>query len=198
MFSYFLALVTLSPAFAAAPMPGLPAAGTYQYAGEFEVRMKLRYEVVRTMNDEGRVRFEQLRKERYECRVKMPNTYLCKQFQSTEGAAELLRSRAERTFGSKPLVFGEKRGEPGLESEGMDRAEYKVPQRASFDGRNWEYYFLARNQDRWSIRLGEVEDLTEYFSLENGELYKTEDVSVTESRNVYYVYPVKARFPKKQ
>lgn len=182
-----------STAFAAPEVPP-PAAGTYRFSGLFTVAMKIHYEIAHAFTPAGQQKLDRLRAEKYECWHKMRGTWLCKQFQSVEGAAEIVRGRVEREMSGKPFTLGEMFGEPSLISKGTDVAEYKVIQKATFEGRSWDYYRLVMSQGHWSIRMGEPTELQ--FSLENGVLKKWEDFPVTENKEAYSVYLVEAEFGK--
>jgi|GEM_PF-4648981 len=189
------ALFSLSlPTAFAAPEVMPPDAGTYEFQGTFSVQMKLHYEVVYAFTDGGQARLDKLRKEGYECWNKGRETWLCKQFQPTEGSADLLRSRVETALNGKNLKLGERFGEPGLISKGDDVAEYRVVQKAEYAGKTWNDYRLVMSQGNWSIRMGEPTEVQ--FSLASGTLTKWEQFPVTESKTAYSVYVVETAFPK--
>lgn len=190
---FLLLSIVTTTAFAAPDVPP-PSAGSYEFKGAFTVQMKLHYEVVYAFTPDGAAQLEKLRKEKYECWHKMRQTWLCKQFQPTEGSAEVIRSRVETALNGKSLLLGERFGEPSLISKGDDVAEYGVIQKATYDDKSWDKYRLVMTQGNWSIRMGEPTELQ--FSLVNGELRKWEQVSMTDSKTAYTIYLVEAEFPK--
>ncbi len=194
MKTLFVLLSLLTTTAFAAPEVPPPDAGTYAYLGNFEVKMKLHYEVVYAFADGGQARLEKLRKEKYECWNKGRETWLCKQFQSTEGSADVIRSRVETALSGKTLELGERFGEPSLISKGEDVAEYRVLQKATYGGKSWDDYRLFMSRGDWSIRMGEPTEAQ--FALNNGTLSKWEQVSVTDSKTAYTIYLVEAAFPK--
>lgn len=187
------ALLCASTAYAAPDMPP-PEAGTYRFQGAFTVALKLHYEVAHAFTPDGQKKLDRLRAEKYECWHKMRGTWLCKQFQATDGAADIVRGRVEKAMAGKPFTLGERFGEPSLISKGTDVAEYKVIQKAAFEGKTWDFYRLVMSQGHWSIRMGDPTELQ--FSLENGRLKKWEDFPVTENKEAYSVYLVEAEFVK--
>jgi hypothetical protein len=193
LFSSLLCLSSL--AFASPELPLLPSAGTYSFSGDFSVALKLHYQIAHTITPSGREKLDRLLAEKYECRHKTRGTWLCKQFQAVDGAADIVRGRVERALAGKPFMIGERFGEPSLISEGTDVAEYKVIQNVSFEGKNWDYYRLVMTQGSWSIRMGEPTELQ--FSVENGSIKKWEQFPVTESNEAYSVYFVGAVFTRK-
>jgi hypothetical protein len=190
------ALIAIFPSIArAAPEVLPPPAGNYSFTGSFAVQMKLHYEVVYAFADGGQARLEQMRKDGYECWNKGRETWLCKQFQKTDGAADLVRSRVENVLNDKVLELGERFGDPSLISKGENVVEYRVVQKASFGGKSWNDFRLVMTQGSWSIRMGEPTEIQ--FSLNNGELRKWEQVAVTESKTAYSIYVVEAKFEQK-
>lgn len=175
----------------AAPDTTLPAPGQYSFHGEFAVTTKLRFEVVNSSNSTGQQRLTFLRSNGYECWPKSAQTWRCKQFQSTEGAVELVRERVEKALAGKLLTLGESRGDAYLISKSETLAEYLVPQTASFGGKYWDAYRLFQMQDKWSVRLGTPTELQ--FSLENGELKHLMQMPVTESSKAYLLYVIEAQ-----
>lgn len=197
MKSMLLSLIVLSTstfsAFAAPEMPP-PEAGSYEFKGGFSVALKIHYEIAHAFTPAGQQKLDRLRAEKYECWHKMRGTWLCKQFQSTEGSSDTVRSRVMKELSGKALLLGERFGEPSLISKGTDVAEYKVIQRAAFEGKAWDYYRLVMTQGSWSIRMGEPTELQ--FSLANGQLHKWQSFAVTESKEAYTIYLVDAEFVK--
>jgi hypothetical protein len=189
-----LSAFLLPSAFASPEMPP-PEAGSYSFNGQFTVQMKLHYEIAHAFTQQGQQKLDRLRAEGYECWHKMRGTWLCKQFQATEGATEIVRGRVEKELSGKTLTLGRRFGEPSLISKGTDVAEYKVIQKASYAGREWSEYRLVMSQGNWSIRMGEPTEVQ--FSLANGgQLSKWEQFPVTESKEAYSVYLVEAAFTK--
>lgn len=194
MKSLILCLSFLSLSAFASPEVSPPSAGVYEFSGRFTVALKLHYEIAHAFTPAGAEKLERLRKEGYECWHKMRQTYLCKQFQAPAGSEELLRPRVQNELAGKPFTLGEMFGEPSLISKGTDVAEYRVIQKAAFDGKTWDTYRLVMGQGLWSIRMGEPTELQ--FSLENGQLKKWEQFPVTENKEAYSVYVVEAEFLK--
>lgn len=191
-------------AFLLLPLPALatpelspPEEGVYSFNGSFEVRQKIHYEIAHAFTDAGKMKLALLRKKGFECWHKMRGTWLCKKFQAPEGSEALLKSRVEAAFEAKALDLGTRFGEPSLISKGTEVAEYKVIQPASYGGKTWKDYRLVMNQGHWSIRMGEPVELQ--FSLDpanKDQLLKWQNFPVTESRDAYSVYLVKALFSK--
>lgn len=189
-----LSAFLLPAAFASPEMPP-PEAGSYSFNGQFRVTMKLHYEIAHAFTLQGQQKLDRLRAEKYECWHKMRGTWLCKQFQATDGAAEIVRGRVEKELTGKALTLGERFGEPSLISKGTDVAEYRVIQKAAYAGREWTDYRLVMSQGSWSIRMGEPTEVQ--FSLAaDGGLSKWEQFPVTESKEAYSVYLVEAGFTK--
>lgn len=189
-----LSAFLLPTAFAAPEMPP-PEAGAYSFSGQFAVKMKIHYEIAHAFTPQGQEKLDRLRAEKYECWHKMRGTWLCKQFQATEGAAEIVRGRVEKELNGKALTLGERFGEPSLISKGTDVAEYRVIQKAAYAGREWRDYRLVMSQGNWSIRMGEPTE-AQFALATGGLLSKWEQFPVTESNEAYSVYLVEAEFTK--
>lgn len=169
-----------------------PAAGTYRYTGEFSVRMKIHHVAVHVFTDANRAELEKLRNSGYECWHKIHKSWLCRKFQPSDGAADIVRGRVMDRLGDATLTLGELFGEPSLISKGTDVAQYRVTQSASYGGQAWKDYRLVSTRAGWSIRMGEPTEVQ--FSFDNGALSKQEQIAVTESENAYSLYVVMAEF----
>lgn len=181
-------LLIFCAAASASPEVPPPAAGTYRYQGEFQVSSRIRYSVVRTLNQAGQEELRARQRAGEECRLKIHETYLCRANVPVSGPYGELGPRVAERREGQDLDLGPLRGDPELVSKGEVVAEYSVPQFAAFRGVNYAAYRWVMTRRGWSVRLGEP--TAEQFNFRNGNLERFLEIPVPTDANHYDLFIV--------
>ncbi len=135
----------------------LPKAGKLEYTKRFSYEQKRTNEVVVVMNDAGKARLIELRKDDFACEYKGRETYLCWKIYNQDLTLDPnMEERVHQHFTNQNLIFSALEGSPEPIAEGDSYAEYRIPQKVSWNGTNYESYrYGILGNDLHKIFIGE-------------------------------------------
>lgn len=167
----------------------LPEAGKLEYTREFTFDQKRTNEVVVTLNESGKARLKSLRDDGYACEYKGRETYLCwKIFSQNLTLEPAMEEKVHQHFASQSLIFSALEGSPNPIAEGDSYREYRIPQKVSWNGVNYEEYrYGIIGNDLHKIFIGEPAK-DGLVVLEKGKFEKYLQLRKQVSKNIFEQY----------